>query len=250
MNEGRIDPDDPGEAFEFDPDDPRVRDVESRPRVRARLRAYRDFMAPGELPGNARVAEAEAALRTVLEREIGTPLVGDEASGPSGERIGSAPPVGRGPRPAGSGPRGWFRAMLPGGMRNAFAVAALIVVAGAAWLVIDARRDDRAPVMRGDDPAMSEEALATKPVPEVLADGLVRLEWAPSPEADGYAVVFLSADLEEIARVPGLEQTHLDLVPGAAPAGLQSGRQVLWRAVAMRGSDEVARSRARPITVP
>ena len=68
--------------------------------------------------------------------------------------------------------------------------------------------------------------------------------------AESYAVVFLSPDLVEIARVSGVTESHLDLRPGALPTGLASGNRVLWRVSAMRGPDELARSRALMVTLP
>jgi hypothetical protein len=61
--------------------------------------------------------------------------------------------------------------------------------------------------------------------------------------------VFLSPELEEIARVPDLHETRFDLRPDARPAGLPAG-PALWRVVAMRGVDEIARSKTAAITVP
>lgn len=248
MNERRFDPEDLEEVAGLEPGDPALRDLDARPRLRAQLRAYRDFLAPGDVPADARVADAEAGLLTALEREIGVPLGGDAGAGST---TATERHTVRAAGPGSSKRGGWPRRALPGAdLRPALAVATLIVVAGAAWLMMSVPRDAGPPIMRGQDPAPSADVLTVKPAPGRLEHGTLRLEWSPSPEADGYAVVFLSIDLEEIVRVEGLEETRLDLVPGAPPAGLESGRRVLWRAVALSGSDEVARSPAQPITVP
>jgi hypothetical protein len=51
---------------------------------------------------------------------------------------------------------------------------------------------------------------------------------------------------------PGVELTTVarTLDDGALPAGLTPGSHALWRVVAMRGADEVARSRTAAITIP
>lgn len=252
MTERRIEPEELEDLTGLEPGDPRLREADSPPRVRAVVRAYRDFLAPGEVPGDARVADAEARLRNVLEREIGVPLGDDDtASHPWGERVGPSAGAGREPSSGSPGLSGWFRrAMLPRGFRSALAVAGLIVVSGTVWIAMDRGHEGGDPIMRGDGPTATEDVLTPKPVPERLDDGSVRLEWSSSGEADRYAVIFLAADLEELARVENLPEPRLELSPGALPAGLRSGREVLWLAVALRGIDEVARSPAQPITIP
>ena len=102
--------------------------------------------------------------------------------------------------------------------------------------------------MRGTEPVTPGVELTT--VARTLDDGALRLEWTPSAAADHYALVFLSPDLSEIARVADLREPHVDLRSGALPAGLTPGSHALWRVIAMRGADEVARSRTAAITIP
>ena len=78
----------------------------------------------------------------------------------------------------------------------------------------------------------------------------MRLSWTPVAEADAYAVVFLSGDLAEIARVSGLPGPELVLAPGSLPAGLRPGAEVLWRVIATRGPDELAQSPTALLTIP
>lgn len=239
MNDRPIEPEHLG-AFEGLPtDDPRVRNL--GPRARAQLRAYRDFVAPGEAPEGVRVADAEARLGETIERELGIILGGE-----SEDAARAAPQPQGGPRRAGGFLSAWFAPRS----RVAFAVAALVVVAGGAWIVTSMRQGTEPPLMRGGVPAGREGPLQAIVSPTQVPDGGVRLEWSPLPEADGYRVVFLSADLAEVARVAEVHETHLDLRPGALPIGLASGARLLWRVVAMRGADELARSRTLAITVP
>src|SRR5207244_3497054 len=65
-------------------EDPRVRAL--GPRHRAQLRAYRDFMAPGDAPAGARLEEAERRLGEALERELGLGPGVDARRAPLGSR--------------------------------------------------------------------------------------------------------------------------------------------------------------------
>jgi len=243
MSDRPLEPEDLGDLADLPPDDPRRRALESQPHARAQLHAYRDFVAPGDMPEGARVAEAEARLAETLEREIGVTISEDERSRP--DTASAARPTARAPRPRARGSWSW----LPAGLQPALAVAALIVVAGGALLMGQRLRDTRERVLRGATPGTGAgiEASAT---PHRLPDGTLRLEWSPAPEALSYSVVFLSPELTEVARVTNLGETHLDLRAEALPSGLQPGGHVLWRVLAMHGADEVSRSHASPLTLP
>jgi hypothetical protein len=192
------------------------------------------------MPAGADLAEAEARLGAALERELGVPLdLGAEPAAPAS----SAPP---GPRGAG----GLWRALLAPRFRPALAFAAVVAIAGGAWMIAASRREAGEPLMRGPAAVAPGSDLAAGEAPEPLEDGSLRLSWTPAAEAASYTVLFLSPDLTEIARVEGLAESRLDLRPGSLPAGLTPGTQVLWRVLAMRGADEVARSRTLPVTLP
>lgn len=213
-------------------DDPQV--TARGPGVRAQLRAYRDFVAPGDAPEGARVGEAEDRLGQLIEREIGVPVAG-------------APAVQRAPAPAARPREGFWTWLLGPRMRSALAIGALVVVVGAVWL---ARSGFRAaePVLRGSETAPPANELASVTV--TRADGTLRLEWLAAAGATRYTLVFLSPELSEVARVPDLHGTSYELRPGALPAGLVPGTSVLWRVEALSGGDELARSKATSITVP
>jgi len=244
MSDRPLEPEDLGDLADLPPDDPRRRALESQPRARAQLHAYRDFVAPGDTPEGARVAEAEARLAEALEREIGVTTFEDERSRPA-TASAARPATERAPRPRARGSWSW----LPLGLQPALAVAALIVVAGGALLVGQRLRDTRERVLRGATHGI-EGGLEARATPRQLPGGRLRLEWAPAPEALSYSVVFLSPELTEIARVTNLGETHLDLRPDSLPSGLRPGGHVLWRVLAMHGADEVSRSRALPLTLP
>jgi len=212
------------------PDDPRIAALP--PRLRARLHAYREFLAPGDVPDGARPDEAERRLGEMLERELGI--------APAGRARAAAAAGAGGPRPL-----PWWT--KPGG-RLALAFAALVVVVAGSWLATLQTLRPREPMMRGAPDASRGGNLSVRI--RALADGAVRLEWDTPPGADRFTLVFLSPDLTEIARVPDLQESHFDLRPGALPAGLAPGTRVLWRALALHGPDEIARSRTEAIAVP
>jgi hypothetical protein len=238
MSDRRIEPEDLGGLEALPPDDPRVRELESQPRARAQQRTYRDFVAPGDVPEGARVHEAEARLAEVLERELGTPIGGAPETAPG------APAA----APARSGGGGFLSQLFAPRMRPALALAAVVVVAGGAWLYTATRQPGQ-PILRGGTTA-GPEGGPVGGATEELANGALRLTWTPSVGAESYTVVFLSPELAEIARVGDIRETHLDLRPGALPAGLTSESQVLWRVVAMRGPDELTRSSTLTVTLP
>jgi hypothetical protein len=240
MSDPRLDPERLAELLDLPEDDPRRRTVEDLPRLRARLRASREFLRPTDLPAGAQVEAAEDQLGRMLERELGVTLGTDVEAGDTTRRHGGA---------AGAGSRtGRWAWLVSPALRPALAVAALVVIGGGVWLASSLREPD-APVLREVTPAPQESAFAGDPEPARLGDGALRLSWTAHPEADAYTVVFLSSDLVEIARVGPSRSTHLDLRPHELPAGLVRGRPVLWRAVALRGTDEIGATSALPLTL-
>jgi len=192
----------------------------------ARERALQEFVSPEALPEGARMEEAEAVLQKVLEREI--------------PELRESPPDVRAPVRA---RRSWWADLWSPRGRLVFATLALVVVG--AWLTATWTRTEREPVMRGAPTADAFAATARD-----LSGGARRLEWRAQSGALDYTIVFVAPDLHELARVPGVADTHLDLGPGALPPGLAPGQSVMWRVVAMRGHDELARSRTAALTLP
>jgi hypothetical protein len=236
VSEDRRDLDDLAGLEDLPPDDPRVRAL--GPAARARLRAYRDFATPGDVPSGARVDDAERRLGEALERELGV-SIGGEA-----ERSSAAAAATGGPRRAGS----FLDALLGPRLRPAVAIALVVIVAGGAWLSTTSRRGGEGPVMRGGSTTSPGVELTATARP--LPDGALRLEWTPFPEATSYTLVFQSPDLTELARVPDVREPRFDLRAASLPSGLGSGGHVLWRVIAMRGADEIARSRSAEIATP
>jgi len=212
-------------------------------RARAEERAHREFIAPSELPPAAERQAAEARLRDALEREIGVPL-GESAaaSGPEGRIASHRPPR----TPLENDLSRILRLFVANSWRPAIAVVA--VVAGT-WFYGVMLEKKAPPAMRGPAAELQEGELGVFD-PESRADGTVRLAWSPAREADRYDVVFQSPDLNEIARTNGVAATELILTPTSLPPGLRPGAHVLYHVVALRGPDELARSRTVSLTVP
>jgi hypothetical protein len=208
-------------------DDSRVR--QASPVARARLRAYRDFMAPRDLPDGARLEEAERVLGKALDR--GLPGEAADAARPRVSRRSEHPAP-------------WWTFQAPA-LRLALALLAVVAVAwlAAPWIRESMRHES---LLRGTPEAPVGPGGASQALP----GGAVRLAWEPTAAATSYVVVFLSADLVEIARVTGVRETHLDLRRGFLPPGLGSGARVLWRVSAMDGDDEISRAPAREVVVP
>jgi hypothetical protein len=73
-------------------------------------------------------------------------------------------------------------------------------------------------------------------------DGGVKLAWNAFATADGYTVVFYSPALEELGRVDAGAQTVFVVPAAKLPQAYAQGGAVLYRVIANRGGDEVARS--------
>ena len=206
----------------------------------ARERALAAFEQPGPLPDSARTEHAEAQLLAALERELGVKL--DEP-----ERTTRA--LGPAPDAAGGGVRAFFaRLVAAPTWRPALAVAAVLVVVAGAWTLFSPGRPGEEPRLRGSAVPGTAWNAATTAV--TAGDGALRLTWNPAPGATRYAVVFLAADLSEVARVDDVTATELVLERDALPAGLARSTDVLWRVTAYAGGDEIARSTASPVTLP
>ena len=212
-------------------------DDDIRERVRARME--RDFVSPGEPLDPKQMAWAESRLRDALEREMGPPAGEARAASPQ-----AAP---RGAR-AESGLDEVIRAILGAAWKPAIAVVVLVVGTWTYGVMLE--KKEVTPRMRGTvvPPAGTAELSIGAPV--VGKDGSLHLAWSPAKEADRYAVVFQAPDLSEIGRMADVTGTTLELSTGALPADLPRGATVLVHVVAMRGADEIARSKPVEVTLP
>jgi hypothetical protein len=105
-----------------------------------------------------------------------------------------------------------------------------------------------APTLRGVQQGVSADEIELLE-PERLASGLV-LRWAPVEGAVGYKVLFLRADLSELADIGPLAEPQLKLHPEALPPGLTSGERVRWQVVALRDGERIVTSPVAVVAVP
>jgi hypothetical protein len=242
MSEHRIEVGDLGELSDMPSDDPRHEALASQPSARARLRAYRDFVSPGDVPASARLAEAEARLAETLEKEIGVPV-------PATEPSKAGHPAARARRRERHEHGSLHRWLLGSRWRPLVAVGAVLLVIVGAGLLIPRLGQRQEPSLRGSVTSPPGEWEA-RPGSTRGADGGLILHWSPAPTVERYVVTFLASDLSEIARVGVPGRTELALRPDSLPGGLSRGAAVLWRVTAYRGDDEIGRSTTSPVELP
>lgn len=182
------------------------------PRCHALAESYAMFLAPAD----TRAAQADDADRAfdALRAQL---LAGSSASAPALRR---------------STWHEWFAPAL----RPAWALAALTILAGGALLLPRLQSSAPSHVLRGADSA----AMAL--VAPAAQDGGVKLAWKAFATADDYTVVFYSPALEELARIDAGAQPIIVVPAARLPKAYVQGGAVLYRVVANRGGDEVARS--------
>lgn len=201
--------------------DPRREHAESCAKCRARWLDYQSFVRDEELPAEAGVEEARAALRAVIRREFAT-------------RSGAPP----------------RRVAFPGlplasASRWLAAAAAVIVVAAAGWWLA-AREPGR--VLRGSSGG-SAAPLALLAA-DWSEDSVAVLRWRSHPRADAYEIRLYGADLDERARIAARGDTLLRVRPTEIPPTLWAEGELAWRVVALRGGAEVGRSALGTLRVP
>lgn len=197
------------------------------------------MQAAFESSANAPLSEAEMAgpraeLAARLERALGAAPAG------AGNDVGAAPA--RSQRGDGLFDRlaGWLGA--PAG-RAALAFGMVAIVAASGWWISSRRPESQR--VRGAGPSGALVLAAP-----VLTNGRLALAWNTVPEADGYRVVFYSADLAQVAQVDSLREPRCEFEAGALPAGLTGGSRVQVEIVALAHGDPVSRSRLRMVTLP
>ncbi len=143
------------------------------------------------------------------------------------------------PAPRRAGP-GWLaRLFSPPALRFAGGIAVLAIVAASAWLLA-----------RG--PSERLERGATRPANAAVVrafDGGWRVTWPAVAGADAYDVVFLSADLRELARVRDVRDTQLTLHRDALPAGIVPGTPLLVEVDARNGGQLLQLTDPTPVTL-
>lgn len=217
-------------------DDPQRRHLADCPRCRARLAEYRSFVAAVAPPG-ADPDDADRQLTAFLVRAAAAEGMVPAAGRAAGR---AAEPAVRPPAGRSRGPR---RVLL---WRPALALAAVIVGVLGVWRAVDPGwTGSGARVLRGDSPALAA-APVLQPV-STLPDGRWRLAWSAVEGADGYTVVLHAADLTEVSRLEAGARTTLVLDRPSAATSPAGRAPSLWRVVARRGGDTLARSGLAPL---
>lgn len=210
--------------LDLDPEDPRRRHLASCPLCRARLAAYRTFLAEGPLQPDSEPVRAGAELEAFVAKMIHDG-VGMEAGGGFLSRLRSR----RIPR----------RAIIPG---LAAAVVAAVVLIIALSPFPDGDRRHPAPLRGLDAQDAGESVLAIQPA--VAHDGTVLFSWTRLPDSDRYEVQVFDTKLQEIARFEADRDTCLVVRAGDMP---RADGTLFWRVMAFREGDEIAHSRLRSL---
>lgn len=240
MNDDRIrEVSDIAELAHLDETDPRRVEAMRSPRTRALLATYQDFLEqpPAEpLPG-ANLLDADRRLAEALDRELALPaaVVGEPGAATTEPRRALKDE----PR------RGLLELLFAPALRPAFALAAVVLVAGAVWMGTSQRRTPAdEPVMRGDAAGSFRAQIQSQ------AEGRATLTWTTVTGADHYELRFYAQDLSERGRVDLGPETRVELLAGQLPVGLLSGEVMLWQAFAMKGQDVLAESPTATIRLP
>lgn len=233
MIDERITPEEFARVMGLSESHPERRRAEANPQFAA-LRALHDSFVAGDEAGAAGAESIRAELeRRVLPRVLGPAGAGATAGGgPSGR---SADRTG-----------GFFAALLAAfaqpAARWSVAFAAIALVAGVGWW--STARGPRRDVIRGEATTGAFEVRAA------LRGGSLELRWTAVPEADGYRVVLLGADLTEVAHFDLGNGTTKTLDRDSLPPALASGQPVSVEIVALKSGQPIATTPARAIRQP
>ena len=203
----------------------------------AQFEAMRRMLGEFERPVDALLsAEQVEAASLELQRRLAAAAapVDRVPATPDAERMHAKPPsiVAR--------TLGWLNA--PAG-RVGLAFVCAVVVVGVTWW--STHRSPREEAVRG----VPESGAFEIAVAHESHDGLT-LHWNPVAGAEAYRVVFLGADLAEIAHVDVTRGTEFMLRRAALPAGAPSGGRVSIEVVAVRDGATVATTPARSLLLP
>jgi hypothetical protein len=209
--------------LDLKPGDPREQHLAACPLCRARLAAYKAFVAEGPPLTGSQPERAKADLDEFLVRMI----YGDSRAG---------------------GETG-FRARLRQQRISRFVLVPGLAAAAVAvilFVVLSPFSRDRlrqeAPLRGIESPTADGSELAVQPA--VITDGVVTFRWYHVPGSDRYEIQVFDAKLEQIARFEANRQEALEVSISQIPA---TGGPLWWRIVAFRNGDAVAHSPLSPL---
>lgn len=230
MTERPFSPDEFVRLLSLPEDHPERRRAESSGMLDAWRQMLREFENPPDsIASPTELADADAAIERRMTGVLAAPPRMRSGTNASGA--------------AGPGFLAWLSATLfRPALRPAFALVALVVVAGGSWWLVDSRTPR---AVRGVESPGGIVVEARTP-----ADGTLELSWAPVAGADGYRVRFFGSTLREIARLEDLPEPKLRLERGSLPAGLSAGAETLVEVAAIRGGGVIAVSTSRAVRLP
>jgi len=219
MTEDCVQLDELGSLLDLDPEDPRRRHLAGCPLCRARLAAYKAFIAEGPPRAGSEPERAEVELGAFLTKMIH----GGVEMGAGGGFLSRL-----------RGRRIPKRVIIPG---LAAAVAAVVLII-ALKPFLDTDRRQPAPLRGLDAPAAGSAVLAARPA--VVREGTIIFTWTSLTDADRYRVQVFDTKLQEIARFEADRDTSLVVRTGDVP---RADGSLFWRVTAFREGDEIAHSR-------
>jgi hypothetical protein len=233
MTDGCFRLDELDSLLDLGPEDPRRQHLAECPLCRARLAAYRTFLAEGPPLSGSRPelarAELERFVTGMVEGGIETEVKGVvEVERETGGGFWTRLCARRIPK----------RVLVPGLVTAAAAVILIIVL----YPFTGGELRRPAPLRGLDSPGTGRGVLPVRPA--VIEGGTATFRWTAVPDADSYQLQLFDTSLEEVARFGAGSNTTFQVQAGDIPA--VSG-PLLWRVVAFRGGDEFARSRLSPL---
>jgi hypothetical protein len=211
---------------ELPPESEALRHVASCARCRARVSAFRSFMDPPQEIEGAHPDDADARLRSSMDREIR--LITGRDGAANGQAQASTPATGR----------SLMRLLWRPALRPVWAAAVLLLV----YVGVRELRPSGA-----DEPIILRErvqpAAATLEPTRVAAigGGGLRLTWNALPDADRYEILLYGEELEPQTRIDAGSAPTVDLPPGELDA-VQRGDVLFWSVRAYRGGDVIQAS--------
>jgi len=190
---------------------PRLAHAEECPACRALLRSYAKFLETGVEASEKEREDARKRLGRLLDEEI-------EAGAAASRRT----PI----------------------RRPAHVIAAAAALVAATLLIVPLfRSEEGEPPVTG---VLREERAgrALRGEVRLLEEGAIHVSWKPHGQADSYSVVLYGPDLKELLRVDTGGRTELLVDPAGLPPEAGS-RTLLYRILAFRERDEIARSDLR-----
>jgi hypothetical protein len=214
---------------ELPPESPARTHVATCARCRARVAAFVAFAEPRDVPAGAMPDDADTRLAAILESEI---------------RGAARTAAVRGGREHGGVFGSFLRGLARPGLRPIWAIAALVVVV---FGVREVNRRGEESIILREERDIGAPTVVTR-APSITADGGILLLWDPVADADRYAAVLYSADLEERTRIDASSATSCRL-PDALAEELRSGKPLFWRVLAFRAGDEIASARMTTLSL-